>query len=249
MDKMHVFQNGKSDKVITSTLSNKWGTSKNPFQRIEENLRKFQEAGFCNVKWNFPRLVRHLRIFVFSITLNFTKCRNNFGHYHFKRLKKNQSNQCKTSDNTKKVATPSSFSCPNFHSTCTFYDKSNGYLGISRTFGIDRCVREGVLLLSDEKLIAKLSMHAIEANYHPSCLCSFYSILRTIEKRNKDYYENSITYSIVLFEVVNFIKKTLKASQTAPAFILSGLTFTVHDWKKEVFLKFLDFQPIDVENK
>ena len=42
-------------------------------------------------------------------------------------------------------------------------------------------------------------MHAIEAKYHAKCLCNFYSKL-TIEKQNKDYYENSITYSIVLSE-------------------------------------------------
>ena len=103
---------------------------------------------------------------------------------------------------------------------------------IARTFDNDRSVQEGALLLSDEKLIAKLSeddMHAIEAKYHANCLCNFYSKLRTIEKQNKDYYENSITFSIVLSKVVNFIKKTLKTSQTAPAFILGHL--------KEMFLK------------
>ena len=51
-------------------------------------------------------------------------------------------------------------------------------------------------------------MHIIEAKYHANCLCNFYSKLRTIEKQNKDYNENSIAYSIVLSELVNFIKKT-----------------------------------------
>ena len=36
-------------------------------------------------------------------------------------------------------------------------------------------------------------MHAIKAKYHANCFCNFYSKLRTIEKQNKDYYENSIT--------------------------------------------------------
>ena len=101
-----------------------------------------------------------------------------------------------------------------------------------KVMGIDRRVHEGALLLSDEKLIAKLSesdMHDIEVKYHANCLCNFYRKLKTIEKQNKDYYENSITYSIVLSEVVNFIKKTLKTSQTAPAFILSDL--------KQMFLR------------
>ena len=66
-------------------------------------------------------------------------------------------------------------------------------------------------------------MHAIEPKYHTNCLCSFDSKLRTTEKQNQDYYENSITYSIVLSEVVSFIKKTLKTSQTAPVFMLSDL--------------------------
>ena len=139
---------------------------------------------------------------------------------------------------------------------------------IAKTFDIDRRVREGALLLSDEKLIAKLSeggMHAIEAKYHANCLCNLYSKLRTIEKQNKDYYENSIAYNIALTEVINFIKKTLKTSQTAPAFILSDLkqmflktyqlytdtSIDLHSTrlKKKLFLKFLDCKPKDVESK
>ena len=50
-------------------------------------------------------------------------------------------------------------------------------------------------------------MNAIEAKYRANCLCNFYSKLRIIEKQNKDYYENSLTFSIVLSEAVNFIKK------------------------------------------
>ena len=43
------------------------------------------------------------------------------------------------------------------------------------------------------------------------------------------FCNKSETYAIVLSEVVHFIKKTLKASQTAPAFTLSDL--------KQMFLK------------
>ena len=99
-------------------------------------------------------------------------CRNNFDNYHFERLKKNPPNICKTPDNTK-IASQSSFSGPNFQSTCIFCDKSDGYLRIARTFDNDRSVQEGALLLSDEKLIAKLSegdMHAIEAKYRANCV-------------------------------------------------------------------------------
>lgn len=101
-----------------------------------------------------------------------------------------------------------SFSSPNFHSACIFGDKSDGYLRIAGTFDIDQHVREKALSLSDEKLIVKLcegDMHATESKFHANCLCNFYSKLRTIEKQDKYYYENSITNSILLPEVVNFI--------------------------------------------
>ena len=84
-------------------------------------------------------------------------CLNNFDSYHFEQLKKNASNECKTPDNTKKFKSRSSFSSLNFQSTCIFCDKGDGYLRIARTFDIDRRLCEGALLLSDEKLIAKLS--------------------------------------------------------------------------------------------
>ena len=62
---------------------------------------------------------------------------------------------------------------------------------IARTFDTDRRVHEGALLLSDEKLIAKLIedvIHAIRAAYHANCLHNFYSKLRTTEKQKKDCY-------------------------------------------------------------
>ena len=56
-----------------------------------------------------------------------------------------------------KIATRSSFNSPYFQSTCIFCDKGDGFLTNARTFDIDQRVCEGALLLSDEKLIAKLS--------------------------------------------------------------------------------------------
>ena len=186
-------QNDKPEKVITPTESNKQGTRKNTFQRIEEDLRKFQEAGFPDV--NLDRFCENGETFGDTCILNHAKfhkrCRNIFDNYHFERLKKNAPNICKTAGNTKKIATRSLFSSPNFQSTCIFCDKSDGYLRIAKTFDIDWCVREGALLLSDEKLISKLSegdMHAIEAKYHANCLCNFYNKLRTIDKQNKYYW-------------------------------------------------------------
>ena len=121
-----------------------------------------------------------------------------------------------------KLQTLSSFNNPNFQSTCILCYKSDRYLKIARTFGTDRPVIKSSSLLGDDKLIAKLSegdMHAIEVK----CLCNFSSKLRTIKKQNKNYNENSITYGIVLPEIANFVKKTLKTSQGSPVFTLSDL--------------------------
>ena len=97
------------------------------------------------------------------------------------------------------------------------------YWRTARTFGIERPFRESALWLSAEKLITKLTESDV------CYLCNFYSKLEIIEKQNKDYYESSIAYSIVLSEVVTFVKKTLKTSQATPAFLLSDL--------KQMFLK------------
>ena len=69
--------------------------------------RKFELVNLSSS--DFARMVRHLQILAFSITLNFTK------HvkialtisYHFERLKKNPTNACKSLDNNKKIATQS----------------------------------------------------------------------------------------------------------------------------------------------
>ena len=162
-------QNNKLEIVINPVESNKQGTSKNTFQRIEEDLQKFQEAGFRDVI--LDRFCKNGETFAYTCILNHAKfhktCQNSFDNHHFERLKKNPPNICKTPDNIKKTATWSSFSSPNFHSICIFCDKSDGYLRIARTFDIDRRVRESALLVSDETLIAKLSegdMHAIEVS-------------------------------------------------------------------------------------
>ena len=75
-------------------------------------------------------------------------------------------------------------------------------------------------MVKSEKINSKIEwrlLKAIEAKYHANRLYHNYNKLRTIEEQNKHYYENSLTYSIVLSEEVNFIKKTLNASQTVPS--------------------------------
>ena len=109
-------QNDKSEKTVTSTEPKNQGTSKNTFQRIEEDLRKFQKAGFRDA--NLDRFSENDETLADNYILNHSKfhkiCRNSFENYHFERLKENTPNICKTPDNIKKIATRSSFSDPNF---------------------------------------------------------------------------------------------------------------------------------------
>ena len=132
-------QNNKPEQIITPTESNKQRTSKNIFQRIEEGLQKLQETAFPDVNMN--RFCGNGETFADTCTLNQTKfhktCRNSKDNYHFERLKNNPQNIRKTTDNTKKIATRSPSSSPNFQSTCVLCDKSDGYLRISRTFDSD----------------------------------------------------------------------------------------------------------------
>ena len=62
-------RNDKSEKIITSTEPNKQGTSKNTFQRIEEDLRNFQEAGFRDV--NLDKFCKNGGTFADTSILNY----------------------------------------------------------------------------------------------------------------------------------------------------------------------------------
>ena len=77
-------QNDKSEKNINLTESNKQGTSKNTFQRIED-LCKLQKAGFRDV--NLDIFCENGETFADTCILNhaiFHKTfRNSFDNYHF----------------------------------------------------------------------------------------------------------------------------------------------------------------------
>ena len=103
LQKFRLKQNDKSEKIITPAESNKqWTCSKNTFQRIEEDLRKFQEAGFRNV--HLDRFCKNRETVPDTCILKFQKtCRNNFDSYPLERLKKNPSSVCKTPNNNKNL--------------------------------------------------------------------------------------------------------------------------------------------------
>ena len=86
----------------------------------------------------------------------------------------------------------------------------------------DRCVKQQYYW--DDKLVAKLSecdMPAIEAKYHPSCLCKLYSRAAYLQKSGSNINEHAVMYEIVLSETIGFMRKELKKSETVPVFTLS----------------------------
>ena len=103
---------------------------------------------------------------------------------------------------------------------------SDGCLRNASSFVIDRRVRQAAVLLGDDKLVAKLSggdMPAIEAKYHPICLCKLYSRAAYLQKSGSNINKHTVTYEIVLLETIDFIRKELKKSETAPVFMLGEL--------------------------
>ena len=103
---------------------------------------------------------------------------------------------------------------------------SDGCLRDASSFVIDRRVRQAAVLLGDDKLVAKLSggdMPPIEAKYHPICLCKLYSRAAYLQKSGSNINKHTVTYEIVLLETIDFIRKELKKSETAPVFMLGEL--------------------------
>ena len=96
----------------------------------------------------------------------------------------------------------------------------------SSSFVNDRRVRQATVLLGDDKLVTKLSeggISAIEAKYHLSCLCKLYSKAAYLQMSGSNINEHDATYEIVLPETIDFIRKELKKSETAPVFMLNEL--------------------------
>ena len=66
-------------------------------------------------------------------------------------------------------------------------------------------------------------MPAIEAKYRPSCLCKLYSRAAYLQRSGSNINEHAVTYETVLSETIDFTRKELKKSETAPVFMLSEL--------------------------
>ena len=184
-------QDVKTEKLVNPTESKLRSNCKQKFDRLEENLQKFEAKSigditvykFCDVAQTFSEtcLLHHSK---FHKT-----CRNSFNNHHFQRAKKKLNSSAETpsepSESCRKT-TRSSFSSSNFQPTCIFCDSNDGCLRNASGFLFDRRVRQAAVLLGNDKLVAKLSedeMPAIESIYSiPAAFVNFTAELR-ISKR------------------------------------------------------------------
>ena len=194
-----ICQTDKSERLIDPTVSNRSDPSK-CFERLSNDLNQFNELGY--LPFSLSHFIIEGKTLHESFLLKETKfhktCRNRYDQYHLKRIQNSTvESPCKKTDYTKQ--TRSSFSSPNFQSSCIFCDKSDGYLRQARSYDIDARVRKGATLLCDEKLLAKLSegdMPAIEAKYHASCLCRFYNKTEHLHNEGETSQNKTVAYGV-----------------------------------------------------
>ncbi len=98
---------------------------------------------------------------------------------------------------------------------------------LARTLGLDKRIRDAAILLSDDKLLARLSegdLVAIEARYHKNCLTSLGNRVRAIKSsRPASGVEDKIIYGVVLAEIISYIQECCSVEETVPVFKLSAL--------------------------
>ena len=111
-----------------------------------------------------------------------------------------------------------------------FCDQVAGSLGLQRasTFELDRKVRESVMRLKRNDLLAKLSsgdMIAIEAKYHAKCLVSLYNDVCSLEIKSKSEDEKSMSslHGIAFASLVSYVEEHRDSGETAPVFKLADL--------------------------
>ncbi|XP_065669903.1 uncharacterized protein LOC124808522 [Hydra vulgaris] len=95
------------------------------------------------------------------------------------------------------------------------------------TLELDKKVRRYAEILSDSKLLAKLSegdLVATEAHYHKACLSQLYNRIRSLQKDQPVLKsESNIVYGIVLGEIIEDIYQCYENEAIIPVFQLSEL--------------------------
>ena len=99
---------------------------------------------------------------------------------------------------------------------CEEHEDHSENLHLALTPDVDKNVRECATLLSDSKLIAKLSsgdMIAIEAKYHSKCLTNLYNRARSLKKQRVSEASNAGTVEpseLAFAELVAYIEEVLE---------------------------------------
>ena len=199
---------------------------------VIENLRRFEEIGQLpsSLKRRFqnPNLLDN---FVQYQAKFHKSCRNRYDNYHYNRVcrKRRVDESSQEQSSTVTLKTRSQYTADNFQPTCILCDEhdSDKNLHHARTLGLDKRIRDAAILLSDDKLLARLSegdLVAIEARYHKNCLTILGNRVRAIKSSKPAAdVEYEIIYGVVLAEIVSYIQECCCVEETIPVFKLSAL--------------------------
>ena len=117
---------------------------------------------------------------------------------------------------------------PKKESICFFCDKTDKMESLheASSFQMDARVRESVMILQDERLLAKLSagdLVAQEAKYHLACLASLHQKAK-LESANKTFIQDdAVSHALALAGLVEYIEEFRHSTEVAAIFKLSDL--------------------------
>ena len=96
------------------------------------------------------------------------------------------------------------------------------------TFEVDRRVKDCALVLSDNRLLAKLAvgdMIALEAQYHSQCLVSLYNRRRAFEREQFGHFSKNynVAHSVAFAQLTSYINEVRAIDCIVPVFKLAEL--------------------------
>ena len=201
------------------------------YQTVYENLKRFEDIG--QIPFSLKRRLQDpglVENFV-QFEAKFHKgCKNQFDNYHYTRAcKRSRIEESELSGSKSSLQTRSQYSAQNFQPTCILCDQcdTEENLHQARTFTLDQRIRKAANLLSDAKLLAKLSegdLVAIEARYHKACLTALGNRVRAFNaSQSKVDSEDDIIVGVVLDEIASYIRDCSRIENSVPVFKLSDL--------------------------
>ena len=145
------FFNVQEKKLICPRESKNQNGENKTFEKIEEDLRRFEDAGYSEM--SVDKFIENGQTFSETCIKNNGKyhkiCRKKYDKHHFERFKKNHETTVKEEEiisETPRKLTRSSFDSINFQVWCIFCNKSNGSLRKAWSFAIDNLARHAAIL-------------------------------------------------------------------------------------------------------